>query len=137
MASVTAMTNAGRGGLAALLAAVSLPAPAHHSVTAAFDMARTVSIDGQVRELQLASPHSHLRVEVRDANGQTVTWVTELAASVYLRRAGWTENSLAVGEHVRLTGAPSRYNPRELYAITVTRSDGTRLALLPAGTTPR
>jgi hypothetical protein len=137
MASVTTITRAGRVGLAGLLAAASLPALAHHSVAAAFDGARTVTIEGQVRQLELASPHSRLMVDVRAADGQTVTWVTELAASPYLRRAGWTEKSLAVGERVRLTGAPSRYTPRELYAITVTRADGSRLPLLPVCTTGR
>ena len=137
MAIVTAIGYVGRWGLAGLLAAVSLPATAHHSVTAAFDIAHTVTVEGEVRALELASPHSHLRVDVRGADGTTVTWVTELAASAYLRRAGWSEKSLSVGERVRLTGAPSRYTPRELYAVSVTKSDGTRLALLPVCNTAR
>jgi hypothetical protein len=118
-------------GMAGVLVLASLPAAAHHSVAAAFDTTRTIVIEGQVRELTLGSPHSRLVVETETADGQTMTWVTELASAAFLRRAGWTPKSLGVGERIRLTGSPSRYSATEVYAVTVTKANGTQLSLLP------
>jgi len=119
-----------RPAAAFFLVCANARALAHHSVTATYDTSKIIMLDGDVRQLELGFPHSHLLVEVRGAHG-AVTWKTELASVVFLRRAGWTSKSLSVGEHVHLTGSPSRYSATELYVLSVTKADGTHLALLP------
>jgi hypothetical protein len=121
-----------------LLLALSLSgtATAHHSVTAVYDTSKTIVLVGDVRELQLNSPHSLLVVEVGNPQGQPVAWRGELPALVFLHRAGWTVHSLAVGEHIHLTGCPSRYNATDFYVVSITKSDGTQLPLLPLSAAP-
>jgi|SRR5580692_3534496 hypothetical protein len=109
---------------------------AHHSVTAVYDTSKTITLIGDVRELQLNSPHSLLVVEVGNPQGQPVTWHGELPALVFLHRAGWNSRSLLVGEHVHLTGSPSRYSATDFYVTSITKSDGTRLPLLPQTAPP-
>jgi hypothetical protein len=115
---------------AALLLVLAAPALAHHSVTATYDTSKVITLDGLVREFDLGSPHSHLVVDVAH-DGRSVAWHMELAAASFLRRAGWTERSLTVGERVRLTGSPARSGDAELYVVNVTLPDGSRLSVLP------
>lgn len=118
-------------GWLCLSALVFQPVYAHHSVTAEYDTSKVITIDGQVRALDLGSPHSHLTIGVLRSDGSSVSWQTELASVTFLHRAGWTEKSLSLGERVRLTGSPSRNNPTQLYVITVTKADGSQLTMVP------
>jgi len=117
--------------LGGLLLSVCSSAYAHHSVAAQYDTSKSISITGDVRELQLASPHSYIIVEVAHAGAQMTSWRAELTSAAFLHRAGWTARSLSVGEHVQLTGSPSRTNALELYVTAITKADGSHLALLP------
>jgi hypothetical protein len=122
--------------LALLALALCSRAIAHHSVTSVYDTSKTISLVGDVRQLQLDSPHSLLVIEVGDPHGQSVAWRGELPALVFLHRAGWTTHSLAVGEHVHVTGSPSRYSATDFYVVSITKSDGTQLPLLPSSAPP-
>ena len=112
------------------------PAQAHHSVTADFDTTKVIAVDGQVRTLDLASPHSYLTLDVTPAGSKAEHWRVELPSLTFLRRAGWSEKSLVAGEHVRLTGSPQHKIPLELYAISITKDDGSQLPLLPSRLRP-
>lgn len=114
-----------------MLLSVSMTAQAHHSVTAEYDTSKVITIAGQVEQLDLGSPHSHLTIGVAGSDGKSVSWQTELASVAFLKRAGWTGRSLSVGERVKLTGSPSKNNPTQLYVISVTKADGSQLALIP------
>ncbi|MFT3904686.1 MAG: DUF6152 family protein [Steroidobacteraceae bacterium] len=105
------------------------PAQAHHSVVAAFDMNRSVDLDGTVRSVELSSPHGEVVVENVDAAGHTHLWRLELLPVTRLRLMGWTDRSLTVGEHVHVSGNPSRYQDNRIYPQRLERADGTRLPL--------
>jgi hypothetical protein len=122
--------RAASGGLCGL-ALCALPVQAHHSVAAQYDTSRVVSIEGDVRSLEITSPHSHLLIEVSRPDGSSVSWRAELASAASLYRAGWSRYCVAIGEHVRVTGAPSRANATELYLTDLTKADGSHLQLLP------
>ena len=46
---------------------------AHHS-RAMFDLEKTITVTGVVREFQYTNPHSWLLVDVTDKNGKVTTW---------------------------------------------------------------
>lgn len=117
--------------LAALLWLACAPVLAHHSVTATYDTSRSLTFDATVREFELSTPHSRLSVEAKQ-DGKSMLWEVELPSIIFLHRAGWTDQSLMVGEHIHLTGAPSRFSASGLYATRVVKADGTELALLPS-----
>jgi Family of unknown function (DUF6152) len=122
-----------RVALAALLAGAAVaPVLAHHSVTSEYDTSKVVTLDGEVQTLELASPHSRLTLDVKGPGGTSTSRQTELPSVAFLHRAGWTEASLRSGEHIHLTAAPSRSDATRLYAISITKADGSHLALLPA-----
>lgn len=129
--------NGWRTGLTAmLLGAVAAPVWAHHSVTAMYDLEKILTLAGTVQRLQLGSPHSHLTVTVPGQRGRSSIWEVELPSLTFLQRAGWNEQTLKPGDRITLTGSPSRYSNAQLYVRSVTRADGTALALLPTSRLP-
>ena len=76
------------------------PAFAHHSY-AMFDMQKTVTLDGTVKDFQWTNPHSWIQLVVTDpASGKEVEWSIELAAPTLISRQGWTRTSLKPGDKV-------------------------------------
>src|SRR5688500_6507581 len=100
-----------RRAILALLFAVvvTAPATAHHSA-ARFILAQSVTVDGVVTRYEWANPHVYIYVTETNAAGETVEWEIEGQPPAMMRRIGWLRETLAVGDAVRLTGAPSR-NP--------------------------
>lgn len=111
---------------------LATPAWAHHSVVSQYDTTQSMSISGNVKALQLGNPHSYLVIEVVQPGGRASVEVRgEMASAGLLRRAGWTKQSLLLGERIRLTGSPARHSAADFYITSVTRADGSQLALVP------
>jgi len=89
---------------AALLLAFAVTAQAHHSF-AMFDMSKTVSFKGKVKELQWTNPHVWVELTVDEKNGP-VTYAFEGAAIAVLKRVGWTKDSVKAGDVVTVVGHP-------------------------------
>jgi len=101
-------------------------ARAHHSFTATYFEDRTVTIEGTVLQFQFRNPHSFLHIEAADENGEMHTWSIEWGAGTQLNGQGITPTSLKAGDHVIVTGSPSR-NPVDyrMRLFTLSRpSDG-------------
>jgi len=74
-----------------LFGAVFLAAPlvqAHHSFSAVYDGNKPITITGTVSKLGWSNPHSHIYVDVKNPNGEMVTWEIESAGASALLRAG-------------------------------------------------
>ena len=85
-----------------ILAAVGLTLPAltgaHHSYTM-FDMDKSVTLAGTVKEVQWTNPHIWLQLMVKDPDsGKEVEWSIEGASPNMLARAGWTRHALNPGD---------------------------------------
>jgi hypothetical protein len=89
------------------LAALAAPALAHHSF-AMFDDAKTVELQGTVKEFQWTNPHSWLLVNVTDQSGKTVEWGLEMSSPARLARNGWKPKTLVPGDHVIFKAHPFR-----------------------------
>ncbi|HVY79981.1 MAG TPA: DUF6152 family protein [Steroidobacteraceae bacterium] len=99
------MTSRWFAALAALvLAAAGTLAQAHHSF-AMFDMTKTVTYKGTIKELQWTNPHVWLELTVQEKDGP-VTYSFEGAAIAVLKRVGWTRNSVKAGDVVTVVGHP-------------------------------
>jgi hypothetical protein len=95
-----------KGCIAAFLLAIAGAAQAHHSF-AMFDMAKTVSFKGTIKELQWTNPHVWIELTVQGKDG-SVTYSFEGAAIAVLKRVGWTKDSVKPGDVVTLVGHPYR-----------------------------
>jgi Family of unknown function (DUF6152) len=93
-----------------LAAAVSAAAPAsaHHSF-AMFEPTKTLTFKGTVKTFQWTNPHVILWVLVQpDGGGSAQEWSLETTSPGVLTRAGWTRQSLKVGDRVSVVLSPLR-----------------------------
>ncbi len=86
-------------------------ADAHHSFAGTYlEDAPPVTVDGKLVQFLLRNPHSFVQVEAKDPqSGQMVRWSIEWGAAGQLSQSGVTRDSLKVGDHVIVTGMPSRH----------------------------
>ena len=99
---------------------------AHHSSAATYFLDRTLTLDGKVVQFLFRNPHSFLHVEAPDESRHSETWVVEWGGGGQLSRAGVSKDTLKPGDHVIVTGNPSR-NPTDhrLHMVSILRpSDG-------------
>ena len=113
--------------LAALaLPLAAAPADAHHSF-AMFDLAKSVTITGSVRQFQWTNPHSYIQLLVKDAKGKDVEWSLEMGAPMYLYANGWRPKTLKAGDKITVKLNPLRNGSPGGIVISATTPDGRTL----------
>ena len=115
------------------------PLIAHHSFAAEFDAAKPFTLTGTVTKVEWMNPHSFFYIDVIDEQTKAVTnWAMELGSPNGLMRAGWTRNTLKVGDEVTVEGSLAKNgSPTGNARSVVMTSTGQRLfAGSSQGTTP-
>jgi hypothetical protein len=107
------------------LLSVSIPLFAHHG-TAAYDVAKPLTLKGTVTEWDWYNPHCLLQFDVKNEDGQVVHWIAETQNPVSMVNAGWAKASIKPGDEVTVTLAPAR-NGRSVGEL--------KLVVLPNGKT--
>lgn len=110
-------------GLLAVMGAM-VPALAHHSFTAEFDIDRRVEVEGVVTRLDWMNPHAWLYMDVVGEDGEIQHWSFELGAPTSMIRMGWHRTDLKEGDRVTVEGAAARYQEFAGSARTITFPDG-------------
>ncbi len=105
---------------------------AHHSF-APFNMEKTDTLSGVVKEFQWRNPHSWIQLMVKDASGNDVEWSIETSSPSSLSRQGWKPTALKPGDRITITMHPLRDGRPAGSLITVTMADGTKIGGNPAG----
>ena len=97
---------------AVLVAAISVPAFAHHSF-AMFDAQKTITLEGTVKELEWTNPHAWLRIMVDDQKvGRPVLWAFEMSSPGRLVTMGMKADSVHAGDKVSVTFHPMKDGSR-------------------------
>lgn len=89
------------------LGLASVPAVAHHSVQAQFDLTKPIELKGVVTKVEWINPHSYLYLDVTDSTGKVKHWAFEMAGPGALRKAGLSRadrGGLKVGDTVGVNG---------------------------------
>jgi phage-related protein len=89
-------------GTAAVL--ITAPCAAHHSF-AMFDLSRSITLHGTVKELQWTNPHCFLQLLVQ-ARGTTAEWSLEMHSPAAMYRAGLRPGSFKPGDKVTVVINP-------------------------------
>jgi len=101
----------------------------HHS-TAAFDTKTKIELSGTITRYRWANPHVFLWLETRDDQGKPIVWEVEAAPPAMLRRAGVTQDQIAVGDHVTVSGNPGRIAAKHQVLLNTLRKDDSKVALI-------
>jgi hypothetical protein len=105
---------------------------AHHS-TAMFDMQKSVTLDGTIKEFQWTNPHTWIVFEVPNGSGGTDEYGIEGMSPNYLARTGWDKHTLSTGDKVQLVIHPLRDGRKGGFDVSVKKPDGTLMYNLPHG----
>jgi hypothetical protein len=109
----------------------ALPLSAHHELRAEFDEHKPVSLRGIVTRFEWNNPHAQLFVDVKDASGETVNWAVEWASPIELRTAGWTRDTLHVGDAVTIEGWLARDGSKLASGRAIVLASGKKLVEAP------
>ena len=117
------------GGLLAGALLCVIPAFAHHSVAAEFDLSKTVKISGTITKMEFSNPHVTFSLDVKNPDGTVTTWNVETAGPNVLMRGGITRDLLAKGTTIAVAAYPAKDGSPKAAARTLTLADGRELAL--------
>jgi hypothetical protein len=84
----------------------------HHSFAATYREKESVTIEGDLIQLDFRNPHSFVHVDVKEKDGTKVRYAVEWGGVGQLGQQGVTRETLKVGDHVIISGAPGR-NPAD------------------------
>jgi len=110
-------------------AITSMPALAHHSFAAEFDMDQPIKLRGTVTEVEFMNPHSWIHIDVKKDDGTVESWAIEGGTPNTLFRMGINQNSLKVGTEIIVDGYRSRDGANRANGRDVTLPDGRKVFL--------
>ena len=102
------------------LLALSMPVMAHHSFAAEYDAKKPVSLKGVVTKIDWMNPHVYFYIDVEDEGGKVTNWAFEMGPPNGLQRAGWTRNTMKIGDEVVVDGSLAKDGSKQANARSVT-----------------
>jgi len=122
----------GTAALIAITTMAMLEAPiasAHHSAAVFYDMGTRITLKGEIKRWNFRNPHAIVELDFKNDKGEIEHWVCETSAPSALRRNGWSQESLNVGEIVTIEGVPARDGTKLMRITGVTKADGTKVGV--------
>jgi hypothetical protein len=80
----------------------------HHSYGATYDVNREITLEGKLVQFSYRNPHSYVTIQAPDDKGVQQRWSVEWSGTTQLSNKGITQQTLKVGDQVRVVGRPSR-----------------------------
>jgi hypothetical protein len=124
----------------AAVAGISIAAAplfAHHGRGAAYDMQKQVTLKGTVSEIAWRNPHVLIYMDVKGEDGKVVTWSFENSATTNLAQAGYTRNTLKIGQEITAVFNPARNGTPVGIIIKFITVDGKEImSRVPGGGNP-
>ena len=123
--------------LGSVLLVAAMPLMAHHSFAAEYDSKKPITLKGTVTKVDWTNPHVYFYIDVTDDSGGITNWALEMGPPNGLQRAGWTRNTMHVGDVVIVEGTMAKDGAKQANARSVTMADtGKKLGAASSETGP-
>src|SRR5258708_8264893 len=106
------------------LSALAWSAVAHHAFAGEYDKDNPLRLSGIVTKIEWMNPHARFYIDVKDGSGNVTNWNIELGPPLTLRRAGWKQDSLKIGDQVTVLGFRAKDGSKMANGSKVTLADG-------------
>ena len=113
----------------AALLLTGIPASAHHSFAAEYDINKPCKLTGTVTKFDVVNPHSWIYIDVKDEKGNVANWGFETANPNSLFRRGYKKGLVAPGMVVTIQGYLAKDGSHTGNAHQLTMPDGHVVAL--------
>lgn len=103
--------------LGVLVVGMATAVLAHHSMSAKYDVGRTITIEGTLTEVAWTNPHSYLFLDgkpVDRPDAPVQNWIIEAPSPVRMVKIGWQKDAFKAGDKARITGYPRRDGKPEM-----------------------
>ena len=117
------------------VAALALPLAAHHSFDAEYDRTKSRDFSGKVTKVEWMNPHARFYMDIAGADGKVANWEFELGSPNGLMRAGWTRNSIKIGDVIKCKGSLAKDGSNLANASALTLANGTVVGAASSGDT--
>jgi hypothetical protein len=117
--------------IAGILLTASGALHAHHNSAPLYDGENPITLTGAVTEFRLINPHTRIRFDVKDEQGNVVNWEVEWGPPSNLYRRGWRTDSLKPGDQITVTGAPAKDGSKKVDLLKLVSPDGRIVEQLP------
>lgn len=88
--------------------AAGVPASAHHSASAEFDMSKTLTVAGTLTKVEWINPHTYIYVDAKDGSGNVVEWAFETWPTGILHRFGIKRDMFVEGQPITIEFNPTK-----------------------------
>lgn len=119
-------------GLGLLLSAV--PLVAHHWFSAEFDINQPVTLQGTLTKMEWVNPHGWIHLDVKDPDGNAVSWAVETGSPTALLRRGLRKSDFPPGLAIIVEGYRALDGTPTANGITVKFLDGRNFFAGSSGT---